>query len=287
MKQIIYYISCIAMMVLLVRCASQQPITGGPQDETPPKLLNSIPKNQSINFQGNTITLEFDEYLKVDNLKKELLISPRTTVKYSYKLKKGTILEIKFDSALDANTTYTLNFRESVKDFNEGNPAENLKLAFSTGDYIDSLRISGKVTDLMTGLPKKDATVMLFTSKDSVTLPSGNPLYITQTTENGEYVIENLRNDDFQVFVLDDSDGNLKYTKRGEALGFYPEVVKLDSNRQGIDMKMTGYDYEKFRVNYMRPTDQYFDIQFNKGVASFDLKFSDPEMGGKDICKAT
>jgi len=235
-------LSFILSGLLLFGCANQQAITGGPRDETPPTLISSIPKDQSTNFLGNTLILEFDEYVSVQNLKKELIITPYTEVKYSHKIRKGIFVELKLDSALEANTTYTFNFRNSVVDITEKNEATNLKLAFSTGDVIDSLSLSGKVVDLMDDKPVDGASVILYAADDTVTIDGGRPLYLIKTDKEGNYTIENLKAAVYQAMVIVEKDDNLKYNRPEEKIGFLSENFLLDSNITGLDIRVTDYD---------------------------------------------
>ena len=157
---------------LLWSCANQIPITGGSKDETPPQLISSYPADQSINYNEGVIQFTFDEYVKTTNLRKELIITPITDVKYEVKTRKNRVT-ISFDSLLEANTTYSFGFRKGIIDITESNPPENLRLAFSTGPVIDSLFLSGQVVDALTGEPQKEVSVILFGGSDSLTVEGG------------------------------------------------------------------------------------------------------------------
>ncbi|MFT5617309.1 MAG: hypothetical protein ACI85I_000525 [Arenicella sp.] len=257
------------------QCASQQAITGGDRDETPPKLIRSLPTDQSLNYKGNIIVLEFDETIITKNLRKELIIAPYTKVKYTNRIKKGRVFELKLDSALDENTTYTFNFRNSIQDFNEKNPAENLKVAFSTGDYIDSLYVEGNVEDLLTGSNVKNASIILYASDDTLGLSGGIPIYVGKSDEEGDFKIENIKPDSYQIVALSEADDNLKYTKREEKIAFLKEDIQLDSSITGLSLKVMDYDFKEFKLISARQNKQYFDFKFNKTVRSFELDIAD------------
>ncbi len=274
------------LSLLFWQCASQQPITGGEKDETPPKLIRSLPKDQSLNYKSNTILLEFDETIVLKNLRKELIIAPYTEVKYTNRIKKGRILELKLDSALDENTTYTFNFRNSVQDFNEKNPAENLQIAFSTGDYIDSLYIEGNVENLLTGTDVKDASVILYASNDTLGLLGGRPIYVGKADEEGNFKIENIKPNSYQLVALSEADDNLKYTKREERIAFLKENIQLDSNLTEVSLKVMDYDNKEFKLISARQNKQYFDFKFNKTVKDFELEIADSVFAESILAKS-
>src|SRR5690554_4638979 len=150
-------------------CANEVHPTGGPRDTIPPYLIHSIPETQSLNYTKNIIFLEFNEFIKADKLNSQLLITP--TVASKYKVKVGPKkIQIKFedDRPFLENTTYTFNFQNSIKDLTEGNIWENPKIVFSTGNYIDSLYIKGRVVELMTAKPAKKYIVSIYSHSDTL-----------------------------------------------------------------------------------------------------------------------
>ena len=142
-----YLFFCLALLLtafLAQRCANAVAPTGGPQDTTPPKVVEALPENQSINFTGKKIEITFDEYITLENANQNVMISPPLSEKPDIKLKNKTVV-IKFKEDLAPNTTYTINFGSSIKDLHEGNLFTDYVYSFSTGDHIDTLRIAGKV----------------------------------------------------------------------------------------------------------------------------------------------
>ena len=118
------------LIAIIVGCASVSSPTGGIKDEIPPELLSAKPKDQSVNFKGKEITLFFSEWMKVEQLNQELIITPRTNIEYEHNLKKQEFT-LTFDKPLDDSTTYTLNFRKALKDITEGNLWENPRISFA------------------------------------------------------------------------------------------------------------------------------------------------------------
>jgi hypothetical protein len=155
---------CIALMlVLLASCAKRGNITGGTKDTIAPVLKASFPKNFSTEFKGKTIKLTFDEFIKLKDLKKQLVVSP--PLKNEPLILPSTaskIISITINDTLQENATYNFNFGQSIADNNEGNPLNQFKYVFSTGKTIDSLAISGKVNDAYLKEAESFVSVMLY-----------------------------------------------------------------------------------------------------------------------------
>ena len=124
-------------------CAQMGYPTGGPKDSLPPVLIKATPEINTVNFSGNKITLQFNEYIDIQNIQDNLLVSPlaKKNPNVSGNLKT---LVIKLRDTLKQNTTYTLQFGNAIKDVNEGNVLKNFSFAFSTGNHVDSLFFIGK-----------------------------------------------------------------------------------------------------------------------------------------------
>ncbi len=260
---------------LFVSCANQVPINGGPRDEKPPELLSSIPVDQTTDYTSGTIELVFDEYVEATNLKKELLITPITEVDYEVKVKKN-VVSITFDSLLEENTTYTLNFRKGIVDITERNAPNNLRIAFSTGPEIDSLELSGEVRDALTTETVEKVSIILFRESDSLTVNGGKPLYLVNTGSDGRFSIPNLRATNYRVIALLEEDGDLTYNKPKEKISFLESPVTLDSNRYDLSFRLMEYDNLPFELKRARANKQYVDFTFNKPPKSYELTITDP-----------
>src|SRR5690554_4410425 len=179
----------IALLLLLsfVDCAKKGTPSGGPRDTIPPIIVQSNPENFTTNFTGNEIEIRFDEYIKLKDISKELIIFP--PMKYTpiiTPISTSKTLKIKLIDTLRPNTTYSFNFGKSIVDNNEGNQFEYFKYIFSTGNYIDSLKLSGVVRDAELISPEIPATVMLYKAHENFTdslVYSEKPTYITVTTD--------------------------------------------------------------------------------------------------------
>src|SRR5688572_9855206 len=136
----------LATCTLAQQCAKQTAPTGGPKDITPPRLERSTPNNKGVNFKGKEIQLTFDELVQLNNPREQIIITPSIGKKFEAIVRKNKVT-LELNSELQENTTYNINFRESIQDLTEKNPAK-AKIAFSTGSYIDSLNVTGFVTDI-------------------------------------------------------------------------------------------------------------------------------------------
>jgi hypothetical protein len=157
----------LASLLLLTNCAKRGTITGGKKDTIAPKIIYSSPDNFSTNFKGNEIKINFDELIKVKDVNKQLIISPPMK-KQPIIVPQGSAskyISIKILDTLAPNTTYSFNFGQSITDNNEGNPYSQFKYVLSTGSYIDSLTVVGKVKDAYEQKPDSFISVMLYDAK--------------------------------------------------------------------------------------------------------------------------
>ena len=138
----------LALISFIVGCANISTPQGGPEDETPPVLLSSVPEQGQTNYQGQSIFLTFDEWVNTKNIETDIIITPRVTGSFKTRVKKNTV-ELSFFEPFRENTTYSVGFGSTIQDITNNNPAQNLNLSFSTGAYIDSLTISGNVKTLL------------------------------------------------------------------------------------------------------------------------------------------
>ncbi|PIQ22513.1 MAG: hypothetical protein COW65_02725, partial [Cytophagales bacterium CG18_big_fil_WC_8_21_14_2_50_42_9] len=153
-----YFLYFLFLSFFTYSCASVGNPEGGPKDEVPPKLIDSNPKNRSLNVNTQKLEFVFNEEIQVKDLNRQLLITPYTNNTYKSTVSKEK-LTLEFEKALEPNTTYFINFRGAVSDLTEGNKPENLSLTFSTGTYLDSGQVSGNVRDLYSNASEKAINV--------------------------------------------------------------------------------------------------------------------------------
>lgn len=221
--------------VLFTGCAKRGFITGGMKDTLAPVLRLSEPKNFSTNFKGNVIKLQFDEYVKLKDANKQLIISPpmklQPLITPSVASKEITIT-IK-DTLLE-NTTYSFNFGNSIQDNNEGNPYQQFKYIFSTGTYIDSLELNGTIKDAFDLKTDNFVSVMLYEKNekfyDSIIYKEA-PRYITNTLDSSKtFKLENLKEGNYLLVAMKDESSNNKYDPKSDKIAFFSETITIPSD---------------------------------------------------------
>ena len=183
MPKYIFRLLFLFSLLITASCAKRGNITGGDKDTIAPVLTASFPKNLSTNFTAKEIVLNFDEYVKMKNVNKQLIVSP--PLKYPPEIlpmNASKKITIKIKDTLQPNTTYSLNFGQSIEDNNEGNPYSQFKYVFSTGSYIDSLKLNVKVKDALEKKTDNFVSVMLYEINEKYTdstIYKETPNYIT------------------------------------------------------------------------------------------------------------
>jgi hypothetical protein len=237
----------ILLTAFIYGCASMRSPEGGPIDRTPPKVLKMEPKDLTTNFNSQKIVITFDEYFKIVNEVKEFSVSPEQERAPVLKV-DGKKLEITFQDSLEKNTTYTLNFGKAVADINESNALKNLTYAFSTGPLLDSLSISGKVSNLLTGKPEIDATVFIIPiSRDSIFGKKKAPIS-TSTDSSGLYSLKNLKKDTYRIYALKETAGDKIYQQRTDEIGFIKDSIELTKNITNLDIGVFKELAQDFRI---------------------------------------
>lgn len=221
-------------------CANIVPPQGGPRDTIPPVLLKSNPGDSARNFTGNKIVFSFDEFVDVQDIQGNLLVSPMARINpvVDFKLREITV---KLKDSLEANTTYTLDFGKAVKDITEGNILKDFRYTFSTGPYIDSLELEGSVIMAETAKPDSTLIVMLHTSKDDSAVVKEKPKYIARLDGKGRFHFKNLPGKTFYLYALKDEGGMRRYMNDKQAFAFADSAVNLLAKNEPITL----YAYAK------------------------------------------
>ncbi|MFH1297680.1 MAG: Ig-like domain-containing protein [Bacteroidota bacterium] len=217
------------LSVLLFHCANPVTPEGGAKDITPPKVVECNPPNYSTHFSSSDIHITFDEFISLKSTGPEIFISPSLSTKPDYKLRGKTVI-VDFEDTLASNTTYIINFGKSISDITEGNAMSDFRYVFSTGDFIDSLMISGEVVNAFDNRPVPDVYAELYTNTID-TIPFDSlpclvpPLYVTQTNEQGKFVFHNLRKAAYKLVVLHDQTGDFMYNMQAERIAFADSLI--------------------------------------------------------------
>ncbi len=223
------------LLIFSVGCAKRGSIDGGRKDTLAPVLKVSFPKNGNINFSGKKIDLVFDEYVVLKNLEKQLIISPpmKSLPEITPTTASKTVT-IKIKDTLLPNTTYSINFGQSIQDNNEANAYKQFKYIFSTGNYIDSLSIGGSIKDAYDKKVDKFVSIMLYEIndkyKDSLVYKQ-NPRYITNTLDSLQsFRIENIKAGKYLLVALKDKNTNNKFDSRDEKIGFQKQFITIPND---------------------------------------------------------
>ena len=235
----LYYILIIS--VLGIGCAQQSGLSGGEKDIEAPKIDTdrTFPKNRSTHFSSNQIVISFNEFIRLTNPNQNIVITPSLNLKPTYEL-KGRKISINFRENLDPNTTYTINFGNSISDITEGNKLLNYSYVFSTGAVLDSLTIRGNIYDAFLKTTKGNILVGLYkTFEDSVGLKEV-PYYFTKTSDNGSFQFNNLKEGSYTLLAIEDDNNNLKYDRYTESVSFLDSslLVRNDTLKTQYNMSL-------------------------------------------------
>src|SRR4030095_4640489 len=223
----------ISQIMVQTSCANIIPPEGGLRDSLPPLLTKASPPDSSSNFSEKKITLTFDEYIQLQNPNQELIMSPVPKLEpvIESKLK---VLTIRLKDTLEANTTYTLNFGNSVRDINEGNIARNFTYIFSTGSTFDSLTLSGKVILAVNGKGDTTLVVMLHKHGDDSAVVNENPRSLTRLDSSGHFRFRNLPWGTFYIYALQDQGNTHRYQSEKQLFAFADSSVTLQHNNHTV-----------------------------------------------------
>lgn len=266
-------------LLLLISCATMDMPTGGDKDVTAPKIVASNPDSAGINFTGKKISIEFDEYFSLNNLSKQLIISPTLNTPPSINI-KGKNLLLTLEEDLKPNTTYQIYFGDGIKDVNEGNKTDNLRLVFSTGPEIDSGYLGGSVVDAFKRSPIKDCKVLLYENQQDSQLIKDNPLYITKTDKNGIFSFYNINPKAYFMYALLDENNNNKLDlKESFAVLSEPTVIQTNDNNLLLSPHTTN---ELTITDWKEASKSRFKVVFNKDITGKPFVVSSPQSSFKN-----
>ncbi len=267
MKQLIYLFLLFLSGLAAFSCAKQSSPMGGPRDEDPPLLIESLPKDQSVNTKPERIVLTFDEFVGLDNPGKGVVITPKVNkdlVEFTA-LKNSITVLLKQD--LEDSTTYVLDFQKSVVDISERNPAENLRLVFSTGSQIDSLNISGQLRFPFSESKEdyKNVLVGIYPLNDSTDVFSAPPYYLAQVDTLGKFSLKNLKSGHYRAYAWKDVNGNLKADYKSEEYDFLPDTISLTpETTDSLFFNLTKADLTPIKILRSSNFGKNFDIILNR-----------------------
>lgn len=219
-----WHIVVLALVALAVSaCANIGSPEGGPRDYTPPMMLKSNPVAGAVNFNGKKIEINFDEIVNIKDQTTRVVVSPAPKEQPAIRA-QGKKITVEFQDELEPNTTYVIDFTDAIEDNNEGNVLDGFSFAFSTGDHVDSLQVSGMVLRANDLEPMKNVLVGLHSNlNDSAfrTLPFDR---VSRTNSRGEFTLRNVAPGEYHIFALRDVDGDYKMV-RTEDMAFLDQVI--------------------------------------------------------------
>lgn len=252
MRRIIFFFlivsSILFIQVFSIGCANIIPPSGGPKDSLPPVLVHASPRDSTLNFKGNRITLTFNEYINLAEVQNNLLFTPlfETVPVIEARLKT---LTIRIRDTLEPNTTYSFNFGNAIQDVNENNPYRNFTYLFSTGSYLDSLAISGKVILAENGKIDSTLTVILHKDFTDSAVVKNRPRYAARLDSSGRFTFKNLPHDTFAIYAIGEAGTLRRYTAPDQLFAFSDSAVVSGSGKS-----ISLYAYKEEETKPKRPT---------------------------------
>lgn len=278
------------LLTVIYSCANIGSPNGGPYDETPPKFVSSTPVPNQINYTGKKIEILFDELIQIEKPSENVIITPpQMELPVIRSAGKKAVIELK--DTLKPNTTYTIDFTNSISDNNEKNVFENFSFAFSTGDIIDTLEVSGVLLNAENLEPMPGITIGLHNNLEDSAFVKLPFVRTSRTNDKGQFTIRNITPGTYHIFALNDVNRDYKFDQPGEDIAFLDSVIVPSfelTTRQDTTWKdsltidtirTVGYTRffpdnielrlfkEKFERQYMvkpeRPDEKYFTLRFN------------------------
>ena len=218
-----YWLLTLAVGVILAACASIGSPEGGPRDYTPPQVTRTSPEANALNFKGQKVEIIFDEIVNLKDQQKKVIISPAPKTQPLIRT-VGKKVTVEFRDELEENTTYVIDFSNAIEDNNEGNQLDGYSFAFSTGDEIDTLAVSGIVLRANDLEPMQHVIVGLHSNLDDTAFTNVPLERVSRTNDRGKFTIRNLKPGSYHVFALSDVDGDYRMA-RTEDIAFLDEVI--------------------------------------------------------------
>ena len=259
---------------VMVACANMGRPEGGPRDELPPVYVRSNPAMGQLNFNGNKITVDFDENIQLDDALNKIVVSPaqRNTPAIS---SNGRRVTIELRDTIMPNTTYTIDFADAVKDLNEGNVLDGFAMDFATGDTIDTLRISGMVFEARTLEPAQGMLVGVYSNTSDTAISTLPFERITKTNQLGQFTLRNLKAGSYRVYALNDINRDYHWD-RSEDVAFYDVTISPTSEPTVVTDTLTRSTGERDSLVTRNATrflpDDLLLTWFNEGYTSQYLK---------------
>lgn len=220
----LYYIFIIIAAAVMYSCANSGNPSGGPIDKTPPIFMRSNPTPNAVNVKDRKIEIFFDEIVTLKDPSTKIIVSPAQT-EMPRMSALGRKVTVELVDSLLPNTTYTIDFSNSIQDNNEGNAIDNFAFAFSTGSVIDSMRVSGYVLDSRTLEPMQSVVVGLQSNLADSAFHKEKLQRVALTNDRGQFTIRNVSPGSYHIFALKDLDRDYKFGNPTEDIAFLDSII--------------------------------------------------------------
>ncbi len=301
--------SLLVCLLLIAGCANRGiGPQGGPKDEKPPQVVKESPENGTLNYNGKRVDIVFNEYIQLDDVSKNVLISPPQQHPPEVKA-VGKKIMLVFEEPLQDSTTYTIDFGNAIGDFHEKNVLKGYTLSFSTCDVIDSLEVNGYIVNAEDLNPVSGVIIGIHANLDDTAFSKIPFTRVGKTDQNGHFYVKNIREADYRIYGLGDVSRDFIY-QPGEGLAFTEDIIhpychtELEGDtvwRDTIDIVANdslGFDTIATRVvdtiryatyTYYEPNDvilwyfnedktrHYFQRCFREKAHFFRLQFAAPQ----------
>ena len=280
-------LALLALVALLESCAAVAPPLGGPRDRIPPRRISSSPDSAARNVKQQLVRLNFSEPVVTKDLTKNLLITPQLPEDNPYKLREDrNSITLLFDKPLDINTTYSFNFREGVVDITEALPAKNAYLTFSTGATLDSGKVRGTLTDVLTARPVEGSSIGLYRDADTLGVRKGRPYYTVLTDKAGKFSLRFLKAGTYKIYAVADKNNNGRYDE-GEKIAYLPAPIII-AGITGADVPLVLTQPEKRPplVTSRTPSPTQLRLSFGEGLRTATLAALDGKATPATVAEA-
>ncbi|UKK51134.1 Ig-like domain-containing protein [Prevotella sp. E13-17] len=209
---------------VLSSCARMGSPDGGWYDDTPPRVISSSPAEHGVNVKNRKVVINFDEYIKVEDIQNKVIVSPPQLEQADIKA-SGRRIVVDLKDSLKANTTYTIDFSDAITDNNEGNPMGNYTFSFSTGTQIDTLEVSGYVLNAENLEPMKGVLVGLYQNFADSVIHREPMMRVSRTNGSGRFTVKGVGPGAYRIYALQDADGDFLYGQKSEYMAFSHDSI--------------------------------------------------------------
>lgn len=216
--------SAVLALAALSGCAAVGNPDGGPYDETPPRITGSHPDNGATGVKTKKVTIDFNEFIKLENASEKVVISPPQIEQPEIKV-TGKKIQVELFDSLKPNTTYSIDFADGIADNNEGNPLGDYCFRFSTGEAIDTMEVSGYVLNAEDLEPIKGMTVGLHSDLSDSAFMTKPFERVSRTDASGHFTIRGIAPGTYRIYAVMDMDQSFSYSQRNEKIAWMDSVI--------------------------------------------------------------